>query len=121
MKATGGGAIVNILSQVTSGQPPALMSDYVTAKHALFGLSKAMAVEWAEDNIRVNMVSPGLTQTDLTQHFHDRIFRIEAGRTPLKRIAKTSDIANVVAFLLSEDASFLTGVNLFVTGGQVVT
>jgi 3-oxoacyl-[acyl-carrier protein] reductase len=120
MKAAGGGAIVNILSQVTAGQPPAGMSDYVAAKYALMGLSKALAIEWASDQIRVNMVSPGMVQTDLTQHYHERIFKMEAGRTPLKRIAQPADVANSVAFLLGKDSSFLTGVNLFVTGGQVM-
>ena len=121
MKAAGGGAIVNILSQVTAAQPPPGMADYVSAKYALLGLSKALAVEWASDQIRVNMVSPGMIQTDLTQHYHDRIFKMEASRTPLKRIAQPADVANSVAFLLSKDSSFLTGVNLFVTGGQVMT
>jgi NAD(P)-dependent dehydrogenase (short-subunit alcohol dehydrogenase family) len=97
------------------------MAPYVTAKHALLGFSKALAAEWAEDHIRVNMVSPGLSQTELTQHYHDRIFKLEASRTPLKRIAQPTDIANAVAFLLSEEASFLTGANLFVTGGQVMS
>jgi NAD(P)-dependent dehydrogenase (short-subunit alcohol dehydrogenase family)/acyl dehydratase len=120
MKAAGGGAIVNILSQVTADQPPSGMADYVSAKYALLGLSKALAVEWATDQIRVNMISPGLTETDLTQHYHDRIFKMEASRTPLKRIAQPVDIANSVAFLLSKEAAFLTGVNLFVTGGQVM-
>jgi 3-oxoacyl-[acyl-carrier protein] reductase len=120
MKAAGGGAIVNLLSQVVGGQPPSRMSGYVASKYALLGLSKALAVEWAEDQIRVNTVSPGLTQTELTQHYHDRIFKMEASRTPLKRIAQPADIANSVAFLLSKESSFLTGVNLFVAGGQVM-
>jgi 3-oxoacyl-[acyl-carrier protein] reductase len=121
LKACHGGAIVNVLSQVTAGQPPARMGDYVTAKYALMGLSKALAVEWAGDGIRVNMVSPGLVQTDLTQHYPDRVFNLEANRTPLRRIAKPSDVAGAVAFLLSEDAAFLTGVNLIVSGGLVMS
>jgi len=121
MKAAGGGAVVNILSQVVGGQPPARMSEYTTAKYALFGLSKALAVEWADDNIRVNMVSPGLIQTDLTVHYPERVFKLEANRTPLKRIALTGDVASAVAYLLSDEASFLTGVNMFVTGGQVMS
>ena len=120
MKANGGGAIVNLLSQVVAGQPPSRMADYVTAKHALLGLSKALAIEWADHQIRVNTVSPGLTQTDLTQHYHERVFKMEASRTPLKRIAEPADIANSVAFLLSDEARFLTGVNLYVTGGQII-
>jgi 3-oxoacyl-[acyl-carrier protein] reductase len=120
MKKAGGGAIVNILSQVTSGNPPGRMADYVTAKYALLGLSKALAIEWAEDQIRVNTVSPSLVQTEMTQHYPERVFKMEASRTPLRRLAETEDVANAVAFLLGPDASYLTGVNLFVTGGQVM-
>ena len=120
MKANGGGIVVNILSQVTAGSPPIRMADYVSAKYALCGLSKALAAEWAADNIRVNMVSPGLMQTDLTQHYPERLFKLEANRTPLMRITRPDDVAGVVAYLLSDEASFLTGTNLFVTGGQVM-
>lgn len=120
MKSAGGGAIVNILSQVTAGVPATGMADYVSAKNALMGLSKAMAAEWADDMIRVNMVSPGLARTEMTEHYQERVFRMEAARTPLKRIATPSDVASAVAYLVSEEAAFLTGVNLFVTGGQVM-
>lgn len=120
MKNAGGGAVVNIASQVTADVPPARMIDYVTAKYALLGLSKSLAVEWAEDNIRVNVVSPGLVQTEMTQHYHDRIFKMEAARTPLKRIATPEDVARSVLFLVSDENNFITGLNLFVTGGQVM-
>ena len=120
MKAAGGGAIVNILSQVTAGVPATGMADYVSAKSALMGLSKAMAAEWAQDMVRVNMVSPGLTRTEMTEHYPERVFKMEAAQTPLNRIATPLDVANAVAYLAGQDASFLTGVNLFVTGGQVM-
>ncbi len=115
------GSVVNVLSQVTLGAPPALMADYVAAKHALHGLSKALAAEWATDGIRVNMVSPGLVQTELTQHYHERLFKMEAARTPLRRLAAPADVARAVAFLLGEQSAFLTGVNVPVTGGQVMS
>src|SRR5262249_46218637 len=120
LKSSGKACIVNVLSQVVANQPPARMASYVTAKYALFGLSKALAIEWADDHIRVNMVSPGLTQTDMTQHYHERIFKMEASKVPLRRITQATDVAAATAFLLSEEASFLTGVNLFVTGGQTM-
>ncbi len=120
MKQAGGGAVVNVLSQVTAGTPPVHMADYVAAKYALEGLSKALAAEWAGDGIRVNMVSPGLTRTDLTEFHHERVFKMEAARTPLRRLATVQDIARAVDYLASEESSFLTGVNLFVTGGQVM-
>ncbi|MFH7044203.1 SDR family oxidoreductase [Paucibacter sp. JuS9] len=120
MKAAGAGAIVNMLSQVVGGVPPNGLADYVSAKTALLGLSKAMAAEWAEDGVRVNMVSPGLTRTEMTQHYHERVFKMEAARTPLKRIATTADVANSVSYLAGDDSAFMTGVNVFVTGGQTM-
>jgi len=121
LRAGGRGSVVNILSQVTIGVPPARMADYVAGKYALYGLSKALAVEWAADGIRVNMVSPGLTRTDLTEHYHERVFKTEATRVPLGRLADPNDVANTVAFLLSDESAFLTGVNVPVSGGQVMT
>lgn len=121
MKAAGGGAIVNLLSQVVGGVPSTGIADYVSAKSGLMGLSKAMAAEWAEDAVRVNMVSPGLTRTEMTEHYHERVFKMEAARTPLKRIATPADVANSVAYLAGEDSAFVTGVNVFVTGGQSMT
>jgi 3-oxoacyl-[acyl-carrier protein] reductase len=118
MSDAGGGVIVNIVSQVTADAPPANAADYVTAKYALLGLSKALAVEWASQNIRVNMVSPGLMRTDLTLAHAERVFKLEAARTPLRRLATPRDAAGAVAWLASEEATFLTGVNLFITGGQ---
>jgi 3-oxoacyl-[acyl-carrier protein] reductase len=120
LKAAGRGAIVNVLSQVTAGVPPARMADYVVAKYALLGLSKALAVEWAGDGIRVNTVSPGLTRTELTEHYQERVFKMEATRVPLGRLATLDDIAHTVAFLLGDESSFLTGVNVPITGGQVM-
>jgi 3-oxoacyl-[acyl-carrier protein] reductase len=120
LKESGRGAIVNILSQVVAGPPPAGMADYTAAKFALYGLSKTLATEWAADGIRVNMVSPGLVQTELTAHYKDIVFRMDAGRTPLKRIATVADVANAVAYLAGDEAAFMTGMNLFVTGGQVM-
>ncbi len=120
MKSAGGGSIVNIASQVVTGVPPTQMADYVTAKHALEGLSKALAAEWAPDGVRVNVVSPGLTRTDLTVFHPERVFKGEALRTPMRRIATPEDVARAVAYLASEEGAFVTGANLFVTGGQVM-
>ncbi len=66
-------------------------------------------------------MSPSLTRTDLTQHYHERVFKLEAARAPLGRLAATHDAAGAVAWLASEDAAFVTGINLCVTGGQVMT
>jgi 3-oxoacyl-[acyl-carrier protein] reductase len=118
MRAADGGAIVNLLSQVVHNAPPKGMAHYVTAKYALLGLSKALAVEWASDKVRVNMISPGLARTELTQSYSDRVFRMEAMRTPLGRIVEPADIAEAVSYLVGGGANFVTGVNLFLAGGQ---
>jgi 3-oxoacyl-[acyl-carrier protein] reductase len=118
MKAAGGGAIVNLLSQVVHNTPPKGMAHYVTAKYALMGLSKALAAEWASDKVRVNMISPGLVRTELTQSYGDRVFKMEAMRTPLGRLVDPADVAEAVSYLAGEGAGFVTGVNLFLTGGQ---
>ncbi|MBF0127511.1 MAG: SDR family oxidoreductase [Magnetococcales bacterium] len=114
------GAVVNILSQVVWEAPPPLMADYVAAKYALKGFSKALAVEWAGESVRVNTVSPGLLRTELTEHLNERIFKSEAARTPLRRLATPEDVARAIAFLLGDEARFLTGVDLPVTGGQTM-
>lgn len=118
MCLNGRGAIVSILSQVVNNTPPSGMAHYVTAKYALLGLSKALAAEWAKDNIRVNMVSPGLARTELTQHYNEKIFRMEEIKTPLGRLVDVKDIAESVAYLLSESSNFISGANLYLTGGQ---
>ncbi len=114
----GKGSIVSILSQVVNNTPPSGMAHYVTAKYALLGLSKALAAEWAKDNIRVNMVSPGLARTELTQHYNEKIFRMEEIKTPLGRLVDVEDIAESVAYLLGENSNFISGANIYLTGGQ---
>jgi meso-butanediol dehydrogenase/(S,S)-butanediol dehydrogenase/diacetyl reductase len=82
--------------------------------------SKALTVEWAVDGIRVKTVSPGLTRTELTEHHYERIFKMEATRVPLGRLADPNEVANTVASLLGDESAFLTGVNAPVSGGQVM-
>lgn len=89
--AARGGGVVNILSQVVHGTPPPQMADYVAAKYALLGLSRALASEWASGGIRVNTVSPGLTRTELTQHYNEPVFKMDASRTPLRRLASPEE------------------------------
>lgn len=115
-----GGAIVNIVSQVVDGEPPRQMLDYVIGKYGLLGLTRALAAEWAGDGIRVNGVAPSLIETDMTSHVKDRVFKLEANRTPLRRLAMPDDVAAAVSYLGGKDAAFITGVVLPVAGGQVM-
>lgn len=116
------GAIVNISSVAAiSGMPE--RASYCTAKAGIEGLTRTLAVEWAKDNIRVNAVAPGYTKTALTQKLIDEgKLNIEpiVARTPMRRFAEPEEIASVIAFLFSKDASYVTGHALLVDGGMTV-
>jgi len=113
-------AIVFLLSSVTLGAPPLEKSAYTAAKYALLGLARTLAVELASRRIRVNCISPGFTETPLTSHIDSRIKEMIARAVPLKRLAQGDDVAHAAAFLLSPESSYLTGVNLPVTGGAAM-
>lgn len=110
-------SIVFILSSSVLGVPPSGKSAYVSAKYALLGLAKSLAVELAAKGVRVNCVSPGFTQTRLTANVDDRIQEMISRSVPLNRLCKPEDVAAAVTYLLSKDSSYLTGVNLPVCGG----
>ncbi len=114
MREAGGGAIVNIGS--TAGINGHFAAAYSAAKWGLRGLTKAAALEYAEHKIRVNAVHPSILETHMTagsQSFVDAMVSV----TALERAASTEDIARAVMFLASDEASFLTGIDLPVDGG----
>ena len=93
---------------------------YITSKAALAGLTRGLSTDLAEDNILVNTVSPGFTLTDLTKRSLSKEEIIKITDTiPMKRMAETSEIANVVIFLASDLNTYLTGQNIFVDGGFI--
>ena len=96
---------------------------YPIAKAALIMLCKMLALEWAKDGIRVNVVSPGPVRSRLTARFYADP-AIEASRKsiiPLGRVGEPEDVAGVIAFLLGPDAAFVTGENILVDGGLVAS
>ncbi|MDR5655459.1 SDR family NAD(P)-dependent oxidoreductase [Ruixingdingia sedimenti] len=113
-----GGAIVNISSQAgLEGLPNRL--PYVTSKHGVIGLTRAVAMDLARKGIRVNAVAPGIVNSPFTQTlFADPAIaaRMRAAH-PIGREGQPEEIAAVIAFLLSEDASFMTGAIVPVDGG----
>ena len=117
MLAAKSGAIVNIGSIVTSAPPPAQWTAFVMAKAALAGLTRSLAAEYGPHGIRVNLVSPGTTATDSIGGLPERLRKVQAMQTPLRRLAEAEDVAKAVVFLCSEAAGFLTGVDLPVCGG----
>lgn len=120
IRTVGGIAFVVVTSELTVGAPPAQRAPYVVAKHALMGLAKCMAVELAQYGCRTNIVLPGLVATDLTADMPRKLFELEAAQNPLKRIATPEDVAGTVAFLTSDDAKYLNGVQVTVNGGSSI-
>jgi len=118
MLKTGGGAIVNTAS-IAGLIAERGISAYVAAKHAVIGLSKAAAVEYASQGIRINALAPGLVQTPMTKHWYDdsQMREFFVANTPLGRFAQPEEIANMVLFLCSDLASFAAGETFAVDGG----
>jgi NAD(P)-dependent dehydrogenase (short-subunit alcohol dehydrogenase family) len=120
MIEAGWGRIVNISSSSThSGQP--FMSAYVAAKSAVNGLTKSLALEYGPSGITVNAVPPGFIDTPMLRKSEARGYlvvekNIEA--TPVRRIGRPEDIAAACAFLISDEAGYITGQILGVNGGR---
>ena len=114
MRDSGGGSIVNIGS--IAGTTGHFATAYTTTKWGIRGLTKSSAMEFASWNIRVNAIHPGIVDTPLVEGSDD--FK-EAMKwmTPLNRIAGPDEISHVVLFLASDDASFVTGIDMTVDGG----
>ncbi len=118
IEAAGGGAVVNIASIYAHLGLPRLDA-YTASKHAVRGLTRSVAIEYATRGIRINAVSPGPILTPLVEANPEQSARI-AAKVPMKRMGKPVEIAKAVAFLLSEDASFITGAEIVVDGGRML-
>jgi len=113
------GKVVFISTQATE-QFNSEWLHYITAKSALNGFAKALAIELAPKGIRVNLVSPSMTDTELISDIPEKVKLLTAAKTPLKRLAKPEDIANTISYLVSDKSDFLTGETIRVNGGQVM-
>ena len=111
------GRIVNIASIVgatgNSGQ-----ANYASTKAGVVGFSKSLAQEMASRNITVNVVAPGFIDTDMTDVLPDMVKQELLKRIPMKRLGNPTDIAKTVSFLVSDDASYITGQTIHVNGGM---
>jgi NAD(P)-dependent dehydrogenase (short-subunit alcohol dehydrogenase family) len=113
-----GGSIVNISSQMGHvGSPNRVV--YCASKHAVEGMTKAMALELAPEGIRVNAIAPTIVETSLVRRIVDTPEKREffASRIPIGRMAKTEDLMGAVLFLASPASAMVTGTSLMVDGG----
>ena len=111
------GRIVNITSIV--GHTGNLgQSNYAASKAAIVGMSKSLAIEYAKKNITINCVSPGFIQSKMTDGIVESIKAVLTSRIPMAKLGKGEDVANTVAFLSSDAASYITGQTIHVNGGM---
>jgi NAD(P)-dependent dehydrogenase (short-subunit alcohol dehydrogenase family) len=116
MRAGGGGAIVNTAS-IAGLLGLRTSSGYVAAKHGVIGLTKSAAVEYAEEGIRVNAVCPGYIVTRMTGPVRETRSEAVIARTPMRRFGEPREIAEMVVWLCSDRASYVTGAAYEVDGG----
>ena len=114
------GRIVNITSVVghvgNVGQP-----NYSASKAGIIGMSKSLAIEYAKKNITVNCVSPGFIVSDMTMGIADKVKLYLTSRIPMGKFGTGEDVSNCVAFLSSEQASYVTGETIHVNGGMYMS
>lgn len=117
MAALKSGRIVNIGSILTWNVPPTQWTAFVMAKAALKAFTKSLAAELGPAGIRVNMISPGTTETESAAALPERVRKLQAMQTPLRRLATPEDIAQTALFLCGEASQFITGADIPVCGG----
>ena len=111
------GRVVNITSVVghtgNTGQ-----SNYSASKAGIIGMSKSLAIEYAKKNITVNCVSPGFIVSNMTMNIAEKVKLYLTSRIPMGKLGSGEDVSNCVAFLSSEQASYITGETIHVNGGM---
>ncbi len=111
------GAIVNI-SSIIGETGNVGQVNYSASKGGLIAMTKSFALEASARGIRCNAITPGFIETEMTENLSDDMKKVYTDKIPLKRFGKAEDVAQSVAFLLSDNASYLTGVVLKVNGGM---
>jgi 3-oxoacyl-[acyl-carrier protein] reductase len=118
MKGKEGGVIINIASLAGKKISASGGVHYTASKAGVLGLTRHFANEVGPYNIRVNAICPGLIETDMVKHRTTDEIKMLADKLPLKRIGKADEVANLVTYLASDEASFITGAEINIGGGS---
>lgn len=116
MLKTGGGSIVNTASGAGLGGTKG-MSSYSASKHGVVGFTKTAALEYAEDNIKINAIAPGSVDTPMIKNIDEDTQKEIENSIPMKRLGRMEEIANIVVYLFSENSSYITGTVIPIDGG----
>lgn len=111
---------VVLLSTLYTEIYPSEWLHYITSKSALNGFAKALAIEYASKKININLISPGMMDTDLVSEVSEKTKLLTEAKTPLKRLCTTNDVANAILFLVSSNSDFITGETIRINGGQIM-
>ena len=118
MAKKGYGRVCVMLSSAVLGTPPKFMSDYVAVKSALLGYVKSAAAEYAGKGVCINGISPNMMETKFVKNIDEKIVQLTAEASALKRNISVEETVNGIAFLLSDAASCVNGINLNFSGGD---
>lgn len=114
------GRVLFMATSYVLANPPKNTGAYIMAKNAVVGLMKSLASDYASNGITVNSISPSMIETKFLAETSHLIVEAAANEHPMKRNAQVGDVVPAMAFLLSDEARFITGVNLPITGGSVI-
>jgi citronellol/citronellal dehydrogenase len=109
------GRIVNVIANIARGFPGMIHTG--AARAGVENMTKTLAVEWAPNNIQVNAVAPGIVRTSGTDQYPPELVEMSRKRTPMKRVARAGEIAQLIAYLACDAAFFVTGETWYIDGG----
>jgi NAD(P)-dependent dehydrogenase (short-subunit alcohol dehydrogenase family) len=117
MMASGGGSIINMASIGSFRASPG-SSPYIASKGGQLMLTRTAALEYVQDNIRVNAVCPGVTRTGILDNLPDDLMQTLSERVPMGRLCTPEEVASLALFLASDEASHITGASYIIDGGR---
>ena len=108
-----------MISSIAALRPRKMQIHYASAKAGVIALTRCCAEAFAEHNVRVNCIAPGLIETEMAQVLSEEAIASIVQGTPMGRIGQPEELANVICFFLSDQSSFMTGQTVVASGGRV--